>query len=274
MFKDSIAKVFSIVVLALVLLYFIPVSGNGSNETTSKSSPSSKYIPPKRSLVYGNNSSLNKEDDVTGPQIQIVYVESSSKTGANYDVNGSIEQWVEELQIWLTKQTGRRLVFDTFNGKLDIPYMRIDANLPDMSPSYDLKSEYLAVNPIIPGKKFVFISDQTTKADEYWCGVAGSDAFVFPAYDLCRSNESFAVINEGFSFLAYVLLHEIIHTFGLRHVCVDDTDIMNAEPQCSLANMPRDVSTPVTFDLSRTQYYGGNLAGTDIKELPIWVISS
>lgn len=274
MFKDFIAKVFSIVVLVLILVYFVPVSGDGSNESTSNVSPSSKYVPPKRSLVYGNNSSLNKQDDVTGSQIQIVYVESSSKTGANYDVNGSIEQWVSELQLWLTKQTGRRLVFDTFNGKLDIPYMRIDANLPDMSPSPDLKSEYLVVNALVSGKKLVFIVDQTTQSDEYWCGVAGLDAFVFPAYDTCRSNESFAVINEGFSFMAYALLHEIIHSYGVRHVCVGDTDLMNGEPQCSLADMVRDASMPVTFDLTQTQYYGGNLAGIDIKDLPVWDASN
>lgn len=74
--------------------------------------------------------------------------------------------------------------------------------------------------------------------------------------------------------MAYVILHEIIHTFGVRHACLGDTDIMNGEPQCSLADMPRDVSTPVTFDLSKTQYYGGNLAGTNIKESPIWDLSS
>ena len=220
-------------------------------------------------------------DDRTGHQVQLVYVETSSAKGSNYDTNGEIASWVTQLQFWLKKQTGKELIFDTYQGRLDIAYLKFNGNLTyEGTQQNQLVQMYQKLNPnTYHGKTLAFIIDQTRSVGTDLCGWAGPNegyAVIFPNLTFpdgaeCTGDDTTTEINSGFSYPAQSLLHEIIHSYGIEgHVCVDTTDLMHGSPECEDAGIIQDFEKPVTFDLPKRHYFGGNRAGVDLKTLKIW----
>ena len=233
--------------------------------------------------VAGPNPGMSLPDDKSGHQIQIVYVETSSAEGSNYHTNGQITEWVNQLQAWLMKQTGKEFIFDTHKGNLDISYLKLDGNVTYKgNEDEELIEKYRELNPkTYFGKTLAFIIDQTRhpSEDEGPCGWAGnfSDyALIFPnlifldGASCGKASSKYFTVNNGFSFTASTILHEIIHSYGVDHVCVDTTDVMIGSPECPKVGIKEDRDKPNTFDLTRTQYYGGNLSGIDLNTLKIW----
>lgn len=220
-------------------------------------------------------------DDKTGHQIQLVYVETSSAKGSNYDTNGEIASWVTQLQSWLKKQTGKELIFDTYQGRLDIAYLKFNGNLTyEGTQQNQLVQLYQNLNPnTYYGKTLAFVIDQTRPVGTVLCGWAGPNkgyALIFPNLTFpdgaeCTGDDTRTEINSGFSYDAKSLLHEIIHSYGVEgHVCVDTTDLMHGSPECEEAGIVQDFEKPVTFDLPKRHYFGGNRAGVDLNTLKIW----
>jgi hypothetical protein len=92
----------------------------------------------------------------------------------------------------------------------------------------------------------------------------------YPDGGQCRELDEITKINNGFSFEAQTLLHEIIHSYGANHVCVDSTDLMQGSPECEEAENIGDSTKPATFDLTGEYYFGGNKSGVDLETLKIW----
>ena len=223
---------------------------------------------------------ITKPDDKKGYQIQLVYVETSSAAGSNYDTGGQIAAWVNQLQNWLQKQTGTELIFDTYQGKLDIAYLKFNGNLSyNGSERKELVQMYRTLNPnTYFGKTLAFVVDQKAPVGTSLCGWAGNFTdyalifpnLVYPSGGECKDFEEITRINEGFSFEAQSLLHEIIHSYGAEHVCVDSTDLMQGYPECDEVKNIEDSTKPVTFDLTGKYYFGGDKSGVDLKTLKIW----
>jgi hypothetical protein len=222
--------------------------------------------------VAAQDPGISLLDDKTGYQIQMVYVETSSSLGSNYDTNGQIEQWVSQAQSWIKNQTGKELIFDTYQGKLDIAYLKFDGNI-DQGNDEVLVQAYRTLNPnTYFGKTLAFVVDQTM-SQEYMCGWAGrpSDyALIFPNLKDCGGFAQYTMLNNGLTYPAAALVHEIIHSYGVRHVCVNTTDLMQGSPECEEAGIVADGSKPETFDESKTYYFGGDKAGVDLATLRIW----
>lgn len=222
---------------------------------------------------------LDQRDDRTGFQIQMVYVETPSAVEGGYDVDApSIREWVSQAQRWLQFNAGKQLIYDTYNGDLDVLYMRIDFDLSrDNDTSYKLLDLYNAANPKSLGKIKVFVINQTANPSERQgrCGWAADNTYfavVVPWQDRCGGNDGdadyFYELNNGLSYPAKIILHELAHSFGVGHVCVDTTDIMIGSPECPGLT---DGGKPLTFDVSRSQYYGASAPGNvDLNSLKIW----
>jgi hypothetical protein len=219
-------------------------------------------------------------DDKSGYQIQLVYVETASSLGSSFNTSGEIESWVDQLQAWLRNQTGKELIFDTFKGEYDIAYLKFEGNIQKARKDDEkLVQMYRKSNPTTYyGKTLAFIVDQTSPVGSTNCGWAGNFtdyALIFPNLTYpgggqCKGFESITKINSGFSFEAQSLLHEILHTYGVKHVCVNSTDLMQGSPECEKAGVEPDSTKPITFDISASQYFGGSKSGVDIKSLKIW----
>lgn len=219
-------------------------------------------------------------DDKSGYQIQLVYVDTSSSAGSNFDKTGEIESWANQLQVWLRKQVGKEFIFDTYQGRYDIAYLKFEGNIQKSRKDDEkLVRMYRKLNPTTYfGKTLAFIVDQKSPVGSTNCGWAGnfSDyALIFPNLTYpdggqCKGFEEITKVNSGFSFEAQSLLHEIVHTYGVKHVCLDSTDLMQGSPECEQAGVVPDTTKPVSFDSSGLYYFGGNKSGVDIKSLKIW----
>ena len=225
-------------------------------------------------------SGVSKSDDKRGYQIQVLYVETASSKGSNYDLNGKINEWVAQIQTWLQAQVGKKLIFDTVNGELDIAYLKFDGNLQkDTDEIEQIVATYRKLNPkTYFGKTLAVVVDQTVLPGVGLCGWAGrpSDYSIFmpnltyPDGGGCSNLSHLIPINNGFTYEAQAILHELIHSYGVDHVCVDNTDLMQGSPECEELGVKSDDTKPVTFDATKSNYFGGSAAGIDISKLGIW----
>jgi hypothetical protein len=222
--------------------------------------------------IANQDAGISLPDDKTGYQIQMVYVETSSFLGSNYDTNGQIEMWVSQAQSWIKTQTGKELIFDTYQGKLDIAYLKFDGNISQENDEV-LVQAYRTLNPnTYFGKTLAFVVDQTMNQGNYcgWAGRPSDYALIFPNFTNCGGFDQYTMLNNGLTYPAKALLHEIIHSYGVSHVCVNTTDLMWGSPECEEAGVVRDGSKPATFDESKTYYFGGDKSGADLASLRIW----
>lgn len=252
----------------------------------------SQYSHRAASLVENRRTSVdawdpamgrNLPDDRPGYQIQVVYVTTPGQTGYDYLANGDIHTWVNRLQDWLTAKFQDRLIFDTHRGVLDVPRLHVDFDL-DVAHSVggnegggaktvneSVVELYRSLNPdSYHAKTLVFVVNQASAATLGYCGYAyipGDAAFVFPALERCGDDARHRERNDGLPYPAKSILHELFHSYGVGHTCVDDTDLMIGAPECP---EQRDWSKPVTVDASRSRYFGGSLSGVDVATLKIW----
>lgn len=217
-------------------------------------------------------------DDKKGHQIQVVYVETQSSAGSKYHTSGRVAQYVSQIQSWMKSKTGKELIFDTYQGQLDIAYLKYEGNI-EMKNDEDLVRMYQKLNPtnnVGADKNLAFIIDQKLRTDAGSCGWAalgGGYSVTLLNWDGCMDEDE-ADIAEflGLSSIASTILHEILHSYGVGHACDSTTtsDLMHGEPECAAAGIKVDYTRKTTFDSSGLNYYGGKKTGVDLKTLRIW----
>ena len=219
---------------------------------------------------------ISLPDDKKGHQIQVVYVETQSSAGINYHTNGRVKKWISEIQAWLKTKTGKELIFDTYQGQLDIAYLKYEGNI-DMKNDEDLVRMYQKLNPTnYLGKNLAFIIDQKLSTQGDICGWAllgGGYSLAMPNWPDCTDEDEAGIAAFlGLSSSAGTILHEILHSYGVGHACDSTTksDLMHGEPECAAAGITFSYSEKMTFDKSGLNYYGGNKTGVDLKTLRIW----
>ena len=214
-------------------------------------------------------------DDKKGHQIQVVYVETQSSAGSKYHTNGRAKQWISEIQSWLKTKTGKELNFDTYQGQLDIAYLKYEGNI-DQKNDEDLVRMYAKLNPTnYLDKNLAFIVDQKLSTQGEICGwalVGGGYSLAMPNWDCTDEDEAEMAEFLGLSSPAGTILHEILHSYGVGHACDSTTtsDLMYGSPECPAAGITYNYSEKITFDKSGLNYYGGNKTGVDLKTLRIW----
>ena len=217
-------------------------------------------------------------DDKKGHQIQVVYVETQSSVGSKYHTSGRVAQYVSQIQLWLKSKTGKELIFDTYQGQLDIAYLKYEGNI-DMKNDEDLVRMYQKLNPtnnVGADKNLAFIIDQKLRTDEGSCGwaaLSGGYSVTLLNWDGCMDEDEPGIAEfSGLNSIASTILHEILHSYGVGHACDSTTtsDLMHGEPECAAAGIKVDYTRKTTFDSSGLNYYGGKKTGVDLKTLRIW----
>ncbi|CAB4602324.1 MAG: hypothetical protein F2583_04030 [Actinobacteria bacterium] len=214
-------------------------------------------------------------DDKKGHQIQVVYVETQSSAGSNYHTNGRVKQYISQIQSWLKTKTGKELIFDTYQGQLDIAYLKYEGNI-DMKNDEDLVRMYQKLNPTnYLGKSLIFVIDQKLATDTGcgWSQVGSGWSLALPNWPGCMDEDEPGIAEFlGLNSIAHVIVHEIFHSYGVKHACDSTTtnDLMHGEPECAAAGIVKDYAEKTTFDKSGLNYWGGNKAGVDLKTLRIW----
>ena len=68
----------------------------------------------------------DRPDDISGPQIHVVYAVLKDDKDRELDRHGLIATSFENIQDWLASEIGRTLRLDTYQGELDVTFLELD----------------------------------------------------------------------------------------------------------------------------------------------------
>jgi hypothetical protein len=190
----------------------------------------------KREPAYGPvlpRSTLDRRDDSRKAQIHVMYVLPSDRADRALDTDGTLKNTVSSFQGWLLDKTrGRWLRFDTFEGSLDITFLRLsrtDAEIRSYGAFVrdQIEAEIKAAGFNASNKIYAVYYDGTS---DHACGggawpptLPGTVAAMYlnglPASAApCASNQ-FAAAGAPPTYLEFSMLHEIMHTLGFVPTC-------------------------------------------------------
>lgn len=217
-------------------------------------------------------------DDFDGPQIHVVYALPSNAEDRNLDRYGNIADSFEAIQGWISDEIGRRLRLDTYEGELDVTFLRLSFDTQEGDgTNLDLVGRLLDETRAAIGQK-----PDTIYAFYYQgratglCGSAprpGPAAAVYVS-DSCSRSIPGADPEEASTYEA-VMLHELLHAFGAvpdcapsqgngAHVTDDPTDVM-------YAGVERGGRDEAVIDTGRDDYFGhGRASCLDTAHSPYW----
>ena len=201
---------------------------------------------------------VDQPDDFSGFQIHLVYVVPKGQADLKWDINGKINSQLDDAQAFLKQKIDRKLIFDTYQGRYDIN------SLIKM-----ISKEYAETLPPQTNPKTVYFQFSLDLSKDI-CGFSGTPSSRAMGFggEVCTNPtwEDVFLKTYGINSLSKTLVHELTHSFGVAHTCVDKTDLMIGNPQCPYSR----TTQKVTIDSSGENYYGGNKSGIDISQIPVW----
>ncbi len=273
-------------------LVIVPVGANGRISLSSSSASADllvdvqAWLPDLDVLGSGGRGHFDRPDDISGPQVHLVYVVPAYATDRQLDTNGSIHRSIGLVQDWLDTQSGgQRLRLDTFNGLADITYIRLgksDARIASMGPYVRemIERGMHDTGHLQPDKIYLAYYDGTST---YACGggsypptIVGPVVALYlqglpDAFTPCGSGGLGVPGRTRPAYLDIAMLHEFGHAIGLAPACaphhsatshVNDspTDLMWTGPA------PWDVDNMV-LDVNHDDYFAHSIPGcNDLQE--------
>jgi Divergent InlB B-repeat domain len=169
----------------------------------------------------------DRTDDFPGPQVHVLYVLPRDGADRALDTNGVAEASVASWQRWLRAQTGGRGIrLDTFQGQLDVSFLRLGRTVDVVVGRLDLIAEDLVASGFNRADRIYAIYYDGGGAG-FTCGGAGRSplpvrvAAIFlqsapPGGQPCPTT---AVGRDPPAYFDFALLHEIVHTMGFVPSC-------------------------------------------------------
>lgn len=258
-----------------------------------------KYVVFGRSALVPTNTPIpstpqrtttDRTDEASGNQVQVLYILPKDGTDRNLDMNGTLATTVGAFEKWLEKESnGYKIRFDTYQGKLDIPFIRLSRTDNDIASHAqyvrdELEKEIKNLGFNKENKKYLVYYDGTST---FSCGggahppqLPGSvsalylQAIVYPSAP-CKNNV-FTTSVDSLGYWEYAMIHEFFHTLGAvdynaphhtqsGHVSDGANDLMYAGSA--------QWSFPAKLDIGRDDYFGHNNPNlVDIAKSP-YIIS-
>ena len=226
-------------------------------------------------------SSYDRPDDFTGPQVHVIYAVKNRTADRQFDTNGLIERAIEHMDRWLFEQSGGIGVrFDTYQGRLDVTYFPVPADISSVNapnclapcPSeVDILNQYKAAGRFVEGKQYIVFYDGgiVYKSGPGLCGGSLSNSagsFINLDHAIgrtCSSIPWFGFKTSDWS-IGLLALHEMFHALGVVFHSSDPTDLMHG----SAGNGSR-------LDPGRDDYWG-NTSGPypDLSKSPLFTLKA
>lgn len=207
----------------------------------------------------------DQPDDLSGPQVHVVYALPKEAEDGHLDRYGDIDRSVDAIQRWLESEVGQRLRLDTAGGRLDVTFLRLSFTAQEGeergdSLLQDLEGEVRDRLGASPDKAYaVYYAGGSGDL----CGSARVEsqlavAFLHP--EGC-SPRAVGADRETASTYEAVMVHELLHVFGAVPECAADRletsahvgtrveDLMYAGPEWSGHDA-------VVIDAGRDNYFG------------------
>ena len=223
-------------------------------------------------LFQEARATADQPDDHPGAQVHVMYVVPADGSDERLDLHGTIAGSVASFQAWFAAQSGgRRLRLDTFQGGLDITFVRLRESDARIRSSHQfvrdrIQEELISAGFVDPSKLYAVYYGGSSS---FSCGGAawppelvGNVAAVYlkgepPGARPCATNRVRRA-DEQPGYWEFSMLHEIVHTLGAAatcaphhtlagHVSDDPRDLMYAGPLPWLSEL---------LDVGRDDYYG------------------
>ena len=231
-------------------------------------------------------STVDRLDEVRGPQLHFVYVVPADGEDRRLDESGALEGSVGSFQGWLATETGgANLRVDTYQGSLDISFLRLAATDAAVAAQGAFVRE--AVERELRTAGFnrteriyaVYYDGSST----YSCGGAfwppqlyGNAVVMYlrglpPGSPPCAST-GFAAASAPPTYWEYAMLHDILHGLGMVPTCAPHNHMGGhvfdfANDLMWAGNQPWRF--PARLDLGRDDYYGhGRTDCADLARSP------
>ena len=218
-------------------------------------------------------STVDRLDEVRGPQIHFVYALPADGVDRRLDETGALEGSVRSFQGWLRAETGGpSLRVDTYQGSLDVSFLRLAVTDAAASSRGALlreavESELRTAGFNRPDRLYAVYYDGSST---FACGGAfwppelnGNTVVMYlrgrpPGLAPCESN-SFAAATAPPAYWEYSMLHDILHGLGVVPICA---------PHHHLGGHVSDFANdlmwagslpwlfPARLDIGRNDYYG------------------
>ena len=257
--------------VALVAAVFVPLTLAVAN------------VPRPRLLP---RTTLDRPDDVRGPQIHVVYAVPRGGKDRLLDRNGALADSVASWNRWLRSQTGgSELRLDTARGLLDVTYFQSPLTADEMQEQYGravmtLERELSDSNAFAPGKLYAIYYDGPSKVG---CG-QGSWPPYYPGRTAalylggldgtkteCRK-ESLSSWAPGY--WEFGMLHELLHTLGFVPACArHDTGTGHVDDSRADLMYTGDlIWNPGKLDVGHDDYFRAHIRGCpDLADSPYLV---
>ncbi len=234
-------------------------------------------VSPGATGSAADRTTADQPDDITGPQVHIVYSIPSDGTDRGLDTNGTIAASVNNWETWLRGQTGGHgLRLDTYHGTVDITFFRATENDAAMKARGgfirdELEKELKAAGVTKPDKIYaVYYDGNSTQScgGGAWPpvlpGIVGAiylpSTFWNTVGDPCYHPEQSPA---GMNLTDFAILHELMHTLGFvpscaphftqaGHVSDGPTDLMYAGNQDW---------HPAVLDIGHDDYFDAHIPG-------------
>ncbi len=236
-------------------------------------------FPVIAAVAHASASSLprtttDRPDDVTGPQIHVVYAVPADGEDHHLDDNGTIAGSVRSFQLWLARETGGKAFrMDTHQGALDITFARLgktEAELAarDRFVREGIEEELGRIGFTAQNKMYAVYYDGVhahTCGDAFWPPALQGNVVVaylrgLPNFARPCSANRFAAANEAPGYLEYLMAHEIVHGLGFAPACSPNHHraghVTSPNDDLMWAGDAGFWTFPAKLDVGRNDYYG------------------
>ena len=97
--------------------------------------------------VIAGRTFTDQPDDSAAPQVHVLYVLPKDVKSRDFDVKGTFSDLVTSTNEWLFAKGGKRLRFDTYKGKLDTTFVRLNESEGQLWMESSDKNKKCAQNP-------------------------------------------------------------------------------------------------------------------------------
>ena len=214
----------------------------------------------------------DRPDDLTGYQVRLIYVLPADAKDRNLDTNGTIGKWIEEVRNISRVQTGLTPRFDTYQSKFDIGFLKSKFTISELvgksgsTEADDLLRGELTTIEQQSLKGVGFIIDGRIVNSDY-CGYANRPGKYFTAWlgENCWEDSDWYNNRPYITFIASSILHEWLHTLGVKHTCVTDDLMWGVGCEAVTEGDGNSI------DAQRVNYLRADKSGLDISILPVWL---
>jgi hypothetical protein len=238
---------------------------SGPGLTPAASAPL-QLMPPVRSAT-------DRPDDISGPQVHVMYVLPRGAPDRALDTEVDIAYSVAAFQAWLTQAARLAFRLDLYQGVLDVTFFQVsrtDAEMQSFGAGVvsEIERQLAAAGQLQPTKRYLLYYDG---GSTYACGgaawppsVPGQAAAMYlracQAAPLVRTPGAFP------SYWEFAALHDLVHTLGIvatgapHHTAAYPGHVPEPQDLMYSGAAPWQIGNGTVVDVNNDDYFGPALS--------------